>query len=109
MPKAKNLKYLRKRAALSQQQLADELGVALNTIRSLENKRTAIPRPASLRIANHFNIPYEEFCDTDLELAEASGIRLTDEERRYLTMFRALPAAVQDVINHAIEAYYGDT
>lgn len=110
MPKAKNLLYLRKKACLTQEKLADELGVTIATIRSWEHKKTAIPVPATHRIASYFGVSFSEFCDTDLELLDSdlSGeeLQLTAREAQNIRLFRKLPDEVKDMIRYILIATY---
>ena len=106
MPKAKNLKYLRTKANLTQQDFADEIGVSKATIISWESRKRAIPVPSSRRIASYFGLGYEEYCYVDMELFEQSvddeKIRLTASEKKSLLMFRKLPENVKKLIRYAI-------
>ena len=107
MPKAKNLKYLRKKADLTQQKLADKIGVSKVTIGSWENKKTAIPAPSAKAIAEFFGVDYSEFCDIDMELTEQrEAPHLTESETRNLILYRQLPENVKELIRNAIQVEY---
>lgn len=107
MPKAKNLKYCRKKAGLTQQALADNLGVSKATVVSWEARRTAIPVPSTKKIAAYFGVAYEAFCDTDLERLDrkvtAEDIRLSDSEAENLMLFRELPDKVKDMFRYMVK------
>jgi len=117
MPKAKNLKYLRTKAHLSQQDFADEIGVSKQTVLSWESRKRAIPVPSSKRIAQYFGIGYEEYCDIDMEIVDnedAKGrVYLTETEKQSILMFRQLPDEIKKLIRYAIavehKLYGGDT
>lgn len=106
MPKAKNLKYCRKKAGLTQQQLADELGVTLTTIRSWESKKTAMPVPSTKRVAKYFGLNYADFCDSDLERSDLGltddGVKLTAQELKGILMYRELPDDVKSLVRSLI-------
>ena len=101
MPKAKNLKYLRTTAHLTQQALADELGVTLATVQSWEHHRTAIPTPATKRICARFDIPFDAFCDTDLSAGEHTA--LTGDEPDLITAYRGLAPKTQAAVRTILE------
>ena len=110
MPKAKNLKYLRKKEGLTQQQLADVMGTTKKTVIAWEGKKTAIPAPITKRIAEHFGVDYADFCDTDLEWRE-HGFSPSEEEvqafMRYKDLSPETKAAVLGAINAAYERTKG--
>lgn len=110
MPIAKNIKYCRKRAGLTQQSFADMIGVSKATVVSWESKKTAVPVPSAKAIANHFGVGFNEFCDIDIERLdknlEHGKISLTDDEMKSILMFRQLPANVQKLIRYAIITSY---
>lgn len=105
MPKAKNLKYFRKKAGLTQQAFADEIGVSKATVISWEAKKTAIPAPITKRIAEYFGVEYTDFCDTDLEWRE-HGFSPTEEEVRTFMRYKDLSAETKAAVLGAINAAY---
>ena len=107
MPKAKNLKYCRTKANLTQQAFADKIGVSKATINSWENKKRAIPAPNAKRIAEYFGVNYHDFCDVDLEQGDTNLI-LTSQETEGILMFRALGQVEKDIIRHAIKELYNN-
>lgn len=105
MPKARNLKYCRTKAGLTQQALADEIGVSKVSVSSWETLRTAIPVPTTKRIANYFGVTYSDFCNEDLEKLDTefcTPIQLSAIERKNMMLFRELPDEVKDTIRSAI-------
>ena len=105
MPKAKNLKYLRKKAGLTQQALSDATGFAKSTINAWETKKRSMPKSRSLEICAFFHVSYADFCDEDLERLDneyGEPLTLTAIERQNIKMFRELPTEVQDTIRRVI-------
>ena len=96
MPKAKNLKYLRSQAGLTQEKLADELGVTVGTIRSWEHKRTAIPTPATKQIARYFGVTFSDFCDNDL--SGGREVLLSEDEMELVRAYRDMDEATQGAV-----------
>ena len=99
MPKAKNLKTLRKRQNLTQERLADALCVSKSTVIAWEKRKHAIPEPAARRIADFFNVDYHDFCDADMD---AQKIALTEEEAEDIRAFRKLPKEMQKAVRTII-------
>lgn len=110
MPKAKNLKYCRKKAGLTQQKLADALGISVVTVNNWESRRHAIPAPSSKKLADFFGIDYETFCSKDLELKDTGDKikrhAITDNEVKMLMMFRKLPDDLKQLIRHVIVSHH---
>lgn len=100
MPKAKNLRTLRKAANLTQEQFADRIGVSRKTVHEWETRKRAIPMPSTKRIAEFFGIDYHDFCDRDA----SQIIEVTDDEIRQLNRFRQLSETSKAIIRAAIDA-----
>lgn len=68
-----NIKFLRKQRKLSQQQLADDLGVKRSNIAAYETKNVE-PRLALINeMAMYFSVPLEDLVITDLKAKHLSG------------------------------------
>ena len=68
-----NIKFLRKQRKLSQQQLADDLGVKRSNIAAYETKNVE-PRLALINeMAMYFSVPLEDLVITDLKAAHLNG------------------------------------
>lgn len=110
MPKAKNARYLREKAGMTQQQFADAIGVSAATIHNWEAKKRAIPVPNAHRISEYFGVDYVDFCDVDLELLAAKEavehFTITESEMYALTMFREIPEEIKTMIRHVIACEY---
>jgi len=113
MPKAKNLIFLRKRAGLTQQALADATGFAKSTINAWETKKRSIPKNRSLELCDYFGVTYKDFCDEDFELltqmAKSGDVVPTGTEAESILMFRALPPTFKKLIKGLIRAAYENT
>ncbi len=72
-PLASNLRYLRRRANLSQGDVADHLGTDYNTISRYENGKS-LPRLDALgKLATLFRVSLETLREQDLAAAPATG------------------------------------
>lgn len=110
MPKAKNLKYCRQKAGLTQQALADAIGNAKSTINAWETRKRAIPVPNTKRIAEYFGVSYTEFCDVDLEALDQEfldkQVTLSPSEAKHILMFRELPDDIKAAIRVQVISTY---
>lgn len=106
MPKAKNLKYCRIKAKMTQQSFAEAIGADRSTINAWENRKRAIPAPSARKIADFFAVDYNEFCDTDLERMDrkitGEEIRLSDSEVENILLFRELPDNVKEWFRYMV-------
>lgn len=66
----KNLKYIRLKRKISQQELANKLKIDRSTISRWENDEMDITVGNAILIANFFDIPLEDFTSKDLSLEE---------------------------------------
>ncbi len=72
-----NIRFLRKRLKLSQQQLADDLGVKRSNIAAYETKNVE-PRLSLINgMAAYFSVPLEDMVITNLSAADSDGRGLT--------------------------------
>lgn len=106
MSKAKNLRYCRRKAKLTQQAFADAIGVAKSTVTAWENSKHAMPAPKTRLVANFFNVDYEAFCDEDLETLDKEKIIFTEPEIRLVLVLRRLPDRVKFLIHEVVDALY---
>ena len=87
-----NIKFLRKQRKLSQQQLADDLGVKRSNIAAYETKNVE-PRLALINeMAQYFCVALEDLVITDLKQANANGGMVSEERSN------GLPSASVDEI-----------
>jgi transcriptional regulator with XRE-family HTH domain len=74
---AKNLQYLRKQRGLSQEAMADELGVTRSRIGSYEENRSEPPIDTLIQLSTYFGLPIDVLVKNDLSLSkEKSFIEL---------------------------------
>lgn len=110
MPKAKNLKYYRLKANLTQEQFAQIFGVSRKTVINWEKAKTSIPAPATARLAEFFGVPELEFRNMDQEmlqqLMEENPIQLSEREKQHILLFRELPEDIKTLIRSAIVQAY---
>lgn len=62
----KNLKYIRQKKNISQQELADKLNLDRSTISRWENDEMDVTVGNALQVANYFNIPIEDLTGKDM-------------------------------------------
>lgn len=93
----KNLKYIRQKRNISQQELADKLNLDRSTISRWENNEMDVTVGNALQVANYFNIPIEDLTGKDLTnndnnksfdelelLFDKNKDILTDEDKEYM-------------------------
>lgn len=105
MPKAKNLKYLRLKAGLTQEALANALGFARSTIIAWEAKDRSMSKNRSLEICAFFKVSYKDFCDEDFEELDKKydkPLKLSAIERQNIVLFRELPEDIKHSIRQMI-------
>ena len=66
----KNLKYIRQKKGISQQELADKLKIDRSTISRWENDEMDITVGNALLLADYFNVPIEDFTAKDMTTEE---------------------------------------
>lgn len=105
MPIAKNIKYLRKLHGMSQQELANKLGLRSAGAISKWEEKVSNPPIAKVRlIADIFDRNFSELCDVDIEKREHDlmGLKPTPDEMRQLLKFRKLPEREKAIFRAAL-------
>lgn len=69
---SKNVKFLRQRDNISQQELADKLKIDRSTISRWENDEMDVTVGNALQVADFFNIPIEELTGKDLSINDTN-------------------------------------
>ena len=102
---AEKLRFYREACALSQQQVADALGIDRTTYTKYETGSGNLKLDKLAKIAAVFNIPTEALLPdssdkirpaekvSDCDLSEASFLQLSSEERGLIAMYRALSSS----------------
>ncbi len=92
----KNLKFIRQKKGISQQELADKLKLDRSTISRWENDEMDITVGNAIQISDYFNIPIEDFTGRDLSLNDNNTFDelellfnknkdiLTDDDKEYM-------------------------
>lgn len=109
MPIAKNIRYLRKQAHMTQGELAEKLGYkAPETIRKWEGKSTNPPMKKVREMSELFHREFSEICDLDLEALDikADAAQPTHEEMQQLLKFRALNDRDKAIFRAALNTAY---
>jgi len=75
---AENLKYLRKKHEISQQQLADLLDIPRSTLGDYERAHTEPSISTMVQICNHFKVSVDDLVRGDLSHAELEIVRTKD-------------------------------
>ena len=88
----KNVRYLRKRAGISQDDLADRLGYkSPTTIQKWEVDGNMPPIGIVQKVADFFHVGITELLNDDIDLGEKEKHSLTVDEERVLSLYRSLP------------------
>ena len=104
----KNLKYLRESAGLSQQKLADAVGISQQSINKYENHQTQPDILTLIQIADFFHTTVDFLIGHSEAQVEAEGIpvyRLNAEEVRLIEQYRKLSLKEKDSIHLVLENY----
>lgn len=116
MNKAERIRLARRRAGLSQQRLADQLGVKRSAVGNWEGGMNASPTSANLeRLACILQVAHEWLATGrgemklpdhwhDVPVADAELIE-SPFERRLLKAWRGLPAKTRTLFLELVEAY----
>ena len=104
----KNLKMLRESHGLSQQRLADSVGISQQSINKYENHQTQPDILTLIQIADFFHTSVDFLIGHSEAQAEAEGIpvyRLNAEEVRLIEQYRQLSLKEKDSIHLVLENY----
>ncbi len=106
----KNLKELRNKAHISQQQLADVIGVSQQSINKYENHNIEPDIQSLILIAEYFNTSVDYLIGhttIDRVIEEVSEYSLNEEEAGLVDSFRHLTRSQKDSILTVIENFLG--
>lgn len=109
MPIAKNIKYLRKQNNMTQQELAEKLGLKSHTtINKWETKVIFPPTKKVYEMADIFHCDFSDLTDIDIEKRDIAvdGEKPTPEEMQNLLKFRTLPTREKKIIRAALDTAY---
>ena len=104
----KNLKLLRESRGLSQQKLADAVGISQQSINKYENHQTQPDILTLIQMADFFHTSVDFLIGHSEAQAEAEGIpvyRLNAEEVRLIEQYRQLSLKEKDSIHLVMENY----
>ena len=90
------LKQVREQRRLSQQQLAQRMGVAQNTLCNWENGKRRMDRETLLRLAQVLDVP------VDYLMGGPAADPLSPQEKQLLKLFRSLPPDKQQELIRSI-------
>jgi transcriptional regulator with XRE-family HTH domain len=89
---AKNLRFLRRRAELSQAELGDKLTTDYNTISRYENGKSTPKLEALTKLAQVFGVSIEALRNEDLTHSLSQGVSATQPEVKRPTELSTRPA-----------------
>ncbi len=101
-----NLKLLRREKGISQQTLADAMGISQQSINNYENK-TIEPDIGTLKMmASYFGTTIDYilgYADTRYPIADTSAYHLNSDEANLITQYRALSPKERACVAQVIE------
>lgn len=104
----KNLKYLRESCGISQQKLADAVGISQQSINKYENHQTQPDILTLIQIADFFHTSVDYLLghsDAQSELEGVPSFRLNADEIRLINQYRQLSLKEKDSIHLIMENY----
>ena len=103
----------RKKAKLSQGELADKLDIPRSTYAYHEKKATELSIEFVEKVSNALNVPYDYLCTGILSLRspeppkqEAEGFPVTNKEKKIIEKYRLLPVEARKEIQSIVEDLY---
>lgn len=104
----KNLKTLRESYGISQQKLADAVGISQQSINKYENHQTQPDISTLIQLADFFHTSVDHLIGHDGANAENDGmpvLHLNADEMRLIHKYRQLSAKEKDSIHLVIDNY----
>lgn len=104
----KNLKSLRESHGISQQKLADAVGISQQSVNKYENHQTQPDIVTLIQIADFFHTSVDYLIGHSEAQAESEGVpvyRLTADELRLIDQYRRLTLKEKDSIHLVMENY----
>lgn len=104
----KNLKYLRESHGISQQKLADAVGISQQSVNKYENHQTQPDIVTLIQIADFFHTSVDYLIGHSEAQAESDGVpvyRLTADELRLIDQYRRLTLREKDSIHLVMDNY----
>ena len=108
----KNLKQLRIEKGISQQQLADKIGVSQQSVNKYENHNVEPDIDTLVRIADIFNTSVDYLIghtDIKRKIEKTSSCDLNNEEKEAIDHFRLLNSKQKLCILELLSCFFGDT
>lgn len=102
----KNLKKLRNEYKVSQQQLADIIGVSQQSINKYENHNTEPDIETLKALAGYFNTTVDYLIGYRInDRGKANGLKLTKHETELILNYRTLKPREKESVNLIIQNY----
>lgn len=98
----KNLKALRNEFKISQQQLADAIGVSQQSVNKYENQDVEPDIAVLIKIADYFSVSLDYLVGR-ITTPDFTVSSVTKEEKAVLTKYKTLNAKEKDIIKLVIE------
>lgn len=83
-----NLKYLRTQYGISQQGLADKIGIDRSTVSRIENNEIETTIDNAIKIANALNVPLYDLVGKDLRLNDTNNPPNEEKHEEYKRILR---------------------
>lgn len=101
--------YLRSERNLSQQRLADLIGVSQSTIAQIEKNRNEATASTIRKLANFFQVSADYLLgledDFGVRPADTMGDTYSSEEREIISKYRRLPDKIKKLVRDQLEIY----